>query len=209
MTRSPVLVTLVLVAGCSDINPPPDHTPAYPFDISGDVFHWPVNRLPVRYFADTRGATRAYVERAIGLWESQFLYGEFRGELADDSTAADVIVVWETTVPPDVPPDPGPPVKACGGRTELTFDGSGTALAGPLHTYLDILAGSYTPAQLAACMQRTVVHELGHTMGLPHAPDSVVAIMNVTPLLPAPNDNDRRTVEYLYHVTPTIAPPPR
>ena len=209
MKRVALALALAALAGCSDITLPPNHAPAYPFDISGDVFHWPLDRLPVRYFADTRGAMRAYVRRALGLWESQFLYGEFRGGLVDDSTAADVIVVWESTVPPDLPPDPGPPVETCNGRTELLFDGSGTALAGPLHTYLTVLASSATPAQLAACMQRTVVHELGHTLGLPHAPDSVVAIMNVTPLLATPNANDRRTVEYLYHVTPTIAPPPR
>ena len=207
MKRLAVVAALV-VAGCSDINPPPDHTPAYPFDLSGDVFHWPLNRLPVRYFADTRGPMRAYVERAVGLWEDQFLYGEFRGVLVSDSGQADVIVVWTGGVPPDVPPDPGPPVKACGGTTFLTFDGSGTALAGPIHTELNTLMGSATPAQLAACMQRQVVHELGHTLGLwAEANDSLV-IMNFTPWVPVPSDKDRRTVEYLYHVTPTIAPPP-
>jgi len=207
--RVALALALAALAACSDITLPPNHAPAYGFDLSGDVFHWPVSRLPVRYFADTSGPMRAYVQRALDLWERQFLYGEFRAQLVDDSTTADVIVVWETTVPPDVPPDTGPPVEACGGNTPPTFDSSGTALAAPLHTFLKVLASSATPGQLAACMQRTVVHELGHTLGLwQHASDSL-AIMNFTPWVSVPSDKDRRTVEYLYHVTPTIAPPPR
>ena len=203
------VTALMALAACSDINPPPDHTPAYGYDLSGDIFHWPVSRLPVRYFADTRGPMRAYVLRAIGLWEDQFLYGEFRGTLVSDSAQADVIVVWADSVPADVPPDNGTPVKTCGGSTVLTFDGTGTALAGPIHTSLTVLIVGATPAQLAACMRRTVVHELGHTLGLwQEASDSLV-IMNFTPWVPVPSDKDRRTVEYLYHVTPTIAPPPR
>jgi len=199
----------VFAAGCADVTAPPNHMPAYSYDLSGDVFHWPVSRLPVRYFADTRGPMRAYVQRAFGLWEQQFLYGEFRATLVPDSAQADVIVTWTDSVPPDVSPDNGPPVKACNGFTTLTFDGSGTALAGPIHSQLSVLLIGATPSQLAACMQRTIVHELGHTLGLwQEASDSLV-IMNFTPWVSAPSDKDRRTVEYLYHVAPTIAPPPR
>jgi len=206
--RRTAVATLVVLVACSDINPPPNHTPAYGYDLSGDVFHWPVSRLPVRFFGDTRGPMRTYVQRAIGLWEDQFLYGEFRGTLVADSSDADVIVTWADSVPADVPPDKGTPVDACSGFTTLIFDGPGTALAEPIHVQLSVLIVGATPAQLAACMRRTVVHELGHTLGLwQEASDSLV-IMNFTPWVPVPSDKDRRTVEYLYHVTPSIAPPP-
>ena len=211
MKRVALAAAFAAVVGCSDITLPPDHTPAYGYaePISGDVFHWPVTSLPVRYYADTRGPMRAYVQRAVSLWENQFLYGEFRGVLSDSATA-DVIVVWGGTVPPDVPPDPGPPVKACDGFTTPNFDGTGTALMRPaFRTELNVLAGLATPAQLAACMERTVVHELGHTLGLWQEANDSLAIMNFTPWVPVPSDKDRRTVEYLYHVTPTIAPPPK
>ena len=211
MRRVALSVALTVAAACSDITLPPDHVPAYNYALpaTGDVFHWPLNRLPVRFYADPRGGMRNYVERAVGLWERQFLYGEFRGVVVADSTAADVIVLWNGTVPPDVPPDAGPPVKACGGNTPVVFDATGTALAGPFHPTLTVLDNTVPPAQIAACVQRTVVHELGHSLGLwDHASDSLV-IMNVTPWVPVPSDKDRRTVEYLYHVKPTIAPPPR
>ncbi len=209
MKRVALAAAFAAMAGCSDITLPPNHAPAYGFDLSGDVFHWPVSRLPVRYYADPRGPMRAYVQRALDLWERQFLYGEFRAVLVSDSATADVVVRWEGAVPADVPPDPGTPVEACGGHTDLYFDVSGTTLDS-IRTFLTVLSGSpATPGQVAACLQRTAVHELGHTLGLwQEASDSLV-IMNFTPWVPVPSDKDRRTVEYLYHVTPTIAPPPR
>src|SRR5204862_4601554 len=126
--RRTAVATLVVLVACSDINPPPNHTPAYGYDLSGDVFHWPVSRLPVRFFGDTRGPMRTYVQRAIGLWEDQFLYGEFRGTLVADSSDADVIVTSADSVPADVPPDNGTPFDACSGFTTLIFHGPGTAL---------------------------------------------------------------------------------
>jgi len=199
----------IAALACREPTLPPNHTPAYGFDYFGDVFRWPNDRLPVRYYADPRGAMRAYVSRALDLWERQFLYGEFRAVLVTDSTQADVIVTWTDSVPPDVPPDEGMPVKACGGSTSPDFDSSGTALADPLHVSLDVLASPATPAQLAACMRRTVVHELGHTLGLFQEASDSLFIMNFTPWVKAPADGDRRTVEVLYHTVPTIAPPPR
>ena len=211
MRHLPLAVALAGAGwACHEPTLPPNHTPAYAFDYFGDVFHWPTSRLPVRYFADTRGAMRAYVANALTQWQQQFLYGEFSGILMNDSAHADVIVVWADSVPPDVPPDEGPPVKACGGNTMTTFDAAGAALDSPIHTSLTVLASPATPAQLAACMRRTVIHELGHTLGLfKEAPDSILAVMNATPLVKTPTDNDRRTVEVLYHTPPTIAPPPR
>jgi predicted Zn-dependent protease len=194
---------------CHEPTLPPNHTPAYGFDLSGAVFHWPEERLPVRFYADPRGAMRTYVGNAINLWQRQFLYGEFRGVLVADSGHADVIVVWTDSVPPDVPPDAGTPVRACSGSTIPDFTPVGDALASPIHSSLQVLASAATPAQLAACMRRTVVHELGHALGLfQNASDSLL-IMNYTPWVSAPGDGDRRTVEVLYHTPPTIAPPPR
>jgi hypothetical protein len=51
---------------------------------------------------------------------------------------------------------------------------------------------------------------MGHALGLlQESPDSLHDIMAATPKVNQPSDGDRRTVEALYHTTPTIGPPPR
>jgi hypothetical protein len=209
MRRALPICVALIAAACNEPTLPPNHTPAYAFDTNGDVFHWPSDRLPVRFWADPRSSLRSYVLRGVDLWTDQFLYGEFRGTLVSDSTRADVIVVWSGAVPPDATPDEGTPVEACGGSTIPDFNPAGNSLTGPLHIYLNTLAGTFTPGQIAACIRRTAVHELGHSLGLfRHAADSLL-IMNGTPWISVPAAGDRRTVEVLYHTSPTIAPPPR
>lgn len=171
------------------------------------VFHWPATALPVRVYADPRGAMPALVSRGLAAWEGQFLYGEFRSAASADSSQADVIVQWSGSVPPDVPPDPGPPVVACGGQTVYPSWAAGSAPGRAVRVTLGALAG-YTQAQVAACLQRVAIHELGHAIGLLRHSPSALDIMNQTPTAAAPSSVDRNTVEVLYHTAATVTPPP-
>ena len=191
----------------------PSHTGGYAFDSNGDstgyVFHWPGSRLPVRFWAEPRGDLPALVQRGIGVWQDQFLYGEFTGTMVADSTHADVIFTWSDSVPPAVPPDPGPPVKACGGLTE-TDSLVGNQIAGAFHSSITILHVGATAGQVEACVRRTVIHELGHDLGIlsDDAPDST-DIMYFTPYVSLPSAADRTTMQVLYHTAPTLLPPAR
>jgi len=214
-----VALPVAIGGACSD---PviPDRSGIYSFadtaifgvDTTIYLFRWPEHRLPVRFWADPRGNMRFLVARAVDVWQEQFLYGEFRGELVSDSTRADVIVRWTDSVPPDVPPDSGPPVVACGGLTTFDFD---TALVGPAHVFMSVFkAGSpATAAQVQACMRRVSIHELGHALGLGFPSNRHSGfdedVMFGSPTVDYPSRFDRRTVETLYHSRPTVGPPPR
>jgi hypothetical protein len=200
----------VLAAACTDPLVP-SRAAIYPFtDPFGDVFHWPADRLPVRIYVEPRGDLPALVARAADLWQRQLLYGEFTATMAGDSNHADVIVRWTDSVPPPAAPDPGPPVKACGGVTHGAVDSTGVTFAGPFETEITILTGTvFTPEQVEACVRRTVVHELGHTLGLFQESPDTLAIMFSPPAVSEPAAIDRRTVQVLYHTAATLSPPPR
>ena len=216
------LVLVLLLVGCSEILSP-SRTPRYLSDLAGDTFRWPSDRLPVRYFADPRGTMPELVNRSLQVWEAQFLYGEFTATLVTDSSAADVIVVWQDSVPPDVPPDTAGAAGACDGFTHYVIDttvaSSGTksptagvepplTMTEPFHVYLRVRPG-FTEAQVAACMPRVAAHEMGHTIGiLTHSPANT-DLMWGTPTTDTPTNRDRNTAQVLYHTAPTIAPPPR
>lgn len=212
-----LLAGLVTLAACSDPSIP-DRAGVYSFadtviistDTTVTLFRWPTNRLPVRFWADPRGNMRFLVERAVAVWQDQFLYGELRGVVVNDSTAADVLVRWRDSVPPDVPPDTTPAPNTCGGVTTFDYDSTGLALTGPVHVSLTVLTGGppASPGQVQACMRRVAIHELGHSVGLLRHSGFGEDIMYGSPSVDYPSRFDRRSVEVLYHSTPTIGPPP-
>lgn len=214
MKRPALALIGLILAACADPMAP-DRSGIYSFadtSFSGiDVFRWPSNRLPVRFWADPRGNMAFLVARAVSAWEAQLLYSEFRGTVVGDSVAADVIVQWRDSVPPDAAPDTTAAPMSCGGVTSFDFDSTGLALAGPVHVSLSVLTGGApaSPGHLQDCMRRTVIHELGHSLGLFRHSPNPDDIMFAQPAVRYPSHADRWTIETLYHTTPTIGPPPR
>ena len=197
---------VALLVACSEPTIP-SRSDRYGFDLGGEVFHWPADRLPVRFYAQPRGNLPFLVQRASEAWAGQFLYGEFTARLVSDSFGADVIVYADSA--PDVPPDPGQPVNACSGVTRFAqVDNATNRLTDRIHVELT-LVGVYTPAEVAACLRRTTIHELGHALGLFQHSSVTTDIMYAPPQVDLPSERDRRTIEVLYHTPATIlaAPP--
>jgi len=205
--RAGAVALLIAVAACAEALAPsrtPRNDPSDP--LTGEIFRWPAGRIPVRYFVDGRGTLPALVGRGLDVWERQFLYGEFRAVIVGDSTAADVIVLWQDSVPPDVPPDTAGAVGACAGVTTYLIDSTNT-ITDPLRVSIRPNPG-FTLAQVAACLPRVTAHELGHTLGILSHSGGTTDLMFGTPRVDTPSAIDRATAEVLYHTQPTIAPPP-
>ena len=196
----------LLLAGC--VNPTvPERGGTYEFRLDGQVFHWPRAHLPVRYWVQPGSALPAFVETALERWEAQFLYGEFRGVLTDDSTTADVLVrLLGDPPPPANPTGMVPPVGACEqAATHVpNWDAEGR-LPLPLRVTLSWRPG-VEPAIIADCLLLLVSHELGHTLGVFAESDGDDDLMNTNPRTFLPSPRDRATVQVLYQTMPTLLP---
>jgi predicted Zn-dependent protease len=205
----PLLAALSL-PGCEGAVAP-ERRAAYEFDLYGTglVFHWTPDRLPVRYWvAPDAGVVREFVTTGIARWTDQFLWGEFRGILVEDSAAADVLVRVSPPDPPAGNPTDDPPVVgACAGVTsnDVTLESPRT-LTGSFRLTVS-WSGGYPDADIVNCLERVTIHEIGHTIGLfGHSPNDF-DLMNPTPRVASPSLGDRVTAEVLYRTPASILPP--
>jgi hypothetical protein len=186
---------------------------SYGFFVGGDttlVFHWPANRMPVRFYAEPAGDLRANVLAGLTTWVNGFRCQEASFQLVGDSAGADVIVRQVVILPPVASRAialAADSVGACGGRTDGTFDSTLT-LTGPIRSYIVPIRLGDSVA-LAGCYRMVTTHELGHTLGvLSHSADPA-DLMYTTPRRSSLSPDDRYTLQSLYHRTPTIRPAPR
>jgi hypothetical protein len=204
------LVAAWLAAACGPATAP-ERPEAYAFEEQGNgfIFWWPADRLPVRYWVDpAAGAVVDYVEQGLRTWESQFLYAEFRGVLVVDSSRADVLIRVAGPTPPDVPLTNDPPVAVCGGFTYFDVPDASNRFPAAPRVELDWDEGS-NAADVANCLFRVAVHEVGHSLGILAESPNDFDLMNTNPRVSAPSPQDRATVELLYHTSPNVLPPER
>lgn len=203
-------LAVLAAAGCAEAAAP-ERDGTYGFDLAatGGVFHWPRERLPVRYWVHPdAGVVRDFVQAGIARWTAQFLYGEFGGVLVDDSAAADVVVFVAPAPPPDGTPTDAPAaVGACEGKTGFDLDAN-DLLVGAFRVELSWDA-QHSDEDVINCLDRLAVHEVGHTLGLFRHSTDESDLMHPAPRVREPSRGDRATAETLYHTPATILPPAR
>jgi predicted Zn-dependent protease len=170
-------------------------------------FRWAVDRLPVRIWVEQTDPLQADVARAITVWHDQFLYGEWDATVVSDSATADVVITSET--PPALLLSATRLESAmapqCAGATDLDVSDDHTQLRLPIRIYVNEQAAPGTPG-LDTCMALTVVHEVGHSLGIFRHSDNPSDIMYFDPVIELPSERDRTTAEVLYHLPPTLEP---
>ena len=212
------LAAAALLAGCKAGEGPGQcyepNARAYNFDWLGDtnvVFHWPQSYMPVRVYAESVGTLRANTQTGMQLWASAFRCRELSYTMVTDSTHADIIVRNPQTLPlpaRSVRALGADSVNACQGVTQFQTDSDTTALTGPMRSYVAPFAGTDSVA-LLACYRFVTAHELGHALGmLSHSPDTS-DLMYASPRRLQLSEDDRYTIQLLYHVASKLRPPPR
>lgn len=210
MTRRQGVLLLALLAGTGCELAPPVRPAGYDFRSQPDnlVFHWPAERMPVRYWVEAKGALPDYVDDGIRQWKAQFLYGEFDGARVGDSASADVRVFLQGNAPPSALLTGAPAVDACTGQTTITV-GTDNRVTLPINVTVRWFAG-FTAEQVANCLARVTTHEVGHSLGLLQHSDQATDLMFGAPFgsvqVRGPSPRDRASAQRLYHTTADVRP---
>ena len=162
-------------------------------------FHWSHAELPVRVWVEDAFGLPEHMARAIEVWESAFLYGEFDATVVSDSTTADVIVRGGT------PEEKLQRLRLhsalrpeCAGVTDLDIDVATHELRLPIRVFVDPRSLPDDPG-IEPCLALTSIHELGHAIGIFAHSEDPEDIMYTDPEVDLPSNRDITTAEAAYH----------
>lgn len=202
----------LLLAACTDIISPPRvsiYEYRLRFEVGDDVevlaFHWPRELLPVKIWVAEDNPLRPAVVKAMEAWENTFLYGEFRAVLVGSEDDADV-VVRNQVAPPKLSSQFrfGAIARECRGETTFVADAEEGTLTLPFEIF--VWASFPNDPNLPVCYELTVLHEIGHAIGIFAHSASPDDLMYADPERNGLSERDRATAEAAYHLPVTLRP---
>ena len=177
------------------------------------VLHWPTGSTIRVLIAASSNEQRASLlasalESGAAAWNDVALFAEYRLVQTNDTTNADVILMWSDVIPPVETENCRPAVTQA--VTTFCIDGLGTndprlrvfplrsGAASRIRMLVTVLAAE---ANDPATVRRLVAHELGHVLGIArHSGDARDLMFRTDPVIERPGPRDAATVQVLYHV---------
>lgn len=171
------------------------------------VFRWPSGALPVRIWVAADDPRRPALIRAIDTWEDALRSNQFRATLVTSPGAADIVLGAQ-------------PAGGRGSASRIRLEGVADGCFGFTDFSVDLEAGTLTlpfrievtaspgvaAATLLSCYDATVLHELGHALGIfAHSPNAN-DVMHTDPTRATLSGPDEATVAVLYGTDPTLVP---
>ncbi|MGD9524710.1 MAG: hypothetical protein AB7N73_09060 [Gemmatimonadales bacterium] len=209
----PSLLATVAVLGCSDLLPPPGVDPyEYRREIPIEngsfsvAFHWPREMLPLKIWIADTDPLRPMLTRAIALWQTAFVYGEFRAQLVTEPETADILV--RNMVAPSLHRASlrlESLARQCTGATDYVVDTERAEIVLPLEVYVWSRIGP-TGEGLEECYEITVLHEMGHALGILNHSLDPRDLMFGDPTVNGFSERDRATARAATHHPSSVVP---
>lgn len=207
-----LIAGVIVLTGCGNLLPPAG-VEGYEYReqvMVGDAtyrlaFHWPRSSLPVTVFVEPDLVLESSLAKALATWEGAFMYGEVRFGMVSDSNRADIIVRNENPIKPSQGISLGSAGTLCFGSTDFDADPVAGTLTLPFRVRLSSLNPPENPA-VRECYDATMLHEIGHAIGIfEHSPNGD-DVMNPTPTRTTLSARDRATAVAAYHLPANLVP---
>lgn len=169
------------------------------------AFRWPSGSLPVRIWIAADDPRRPALIRAIDTWDAALTSSQFRSTLVTSAASADIVVGNSPAGASTSLIRLEGIAEGCFGFTDFDVDPDAGTLQLPFRIQV-IGSQGVDQATLLACYDATMLHELGHALGIfAHSPNAN-DVMHTDPTRATLSGPDQATIAAVYSAPGTLLP---